>query len=72
MIQPQTCPICDKKMSSSNEEGHFPFCSKRCRDIDLYRWSNGEYVIQRDLSPEEAAMMEAMENGEIPPDLLDS
>ncbi|MBD3675298.1 MAG: DNA gyrase inhibitor YacG [Planctomycetaceae bacterium] len=71
MIQPQTCPICDKQMQSSKEEDHFPFCSKRCRDIDLYRWSNGEYVIQRDLSPEEAAMMEAMENGEIPPDMLD-
>jgi len=72
MIQPQNCPICEKQIKSSKEETHFPFCSKRCRDIDLYRWSNGEYVIQRDLSPEEAAMMEALENGEIPPDLLDS
>jgi endogenous inhibitor of DNA gyrase (YacG/DUF329 family) len=71
MIQPQTCPICEKAMKSSKEESQFPFCSKRCRDIDLLRWSNGNYVIERNLSPEEAAMMEAMENGEIPPDMLD-
>ena len=70
MIQPQTCPICDAKiLKSASESEHFPFCSKRCRDIDLYRWSQGEYVIQRDLSPEEAAMMEMLENGELPPDL---
>jgi endogenous inhibitor of DNA gyrase (YacG/DUF329 family) len=71
MIQPQSCPICDKKMKSSKQEDQFPFCSKRCREVDLYRWSNGNYVIERNLSPEEAAMMEAMENGEIPPDMLD-
>jgi len=71
MIRPQTCPICDKVVTSSKVDDHFPFCSQRCRDVDLLRWSKGDYVIQRDLSPEEAAMMEAMQNGEIPPDMLD-
>ena len=22
-----------------------PFCSRRCADVDLYRWLNGSYVI---------------------------
>ena len=70
MIQPQTSPICDaKNLKSASEAVHFPFCSKRCRDIDLYRWSKGEYVIQRELSPEEASMMEILETCELPPDL---
>lgn len=23
----------------------FPFCSKRCREVDLLRWSKGTYAI---------------------------
>ncbi len=23
----------------------FPFCSKRCKQVDLYRWMNGNYTI---------------------------
>ena len=25
----------------------FPFCSKRCRQIDLGKWLGGNYVISR-------------------------
>lgn len=24
---------------------HWPFCSRRCRDVDLNRWLSGSYVI---------------------------
>jgi hypothetical protein len=35
------CPICGKP--SSHE--HRPFCSERCRDVDLNRWLSGSYAI---------------------------
>ena len=24
---------------------HYPFCSKRCKDVDLNRWLSGSYAI---------------------------
>ena len=38
---PRPCPICSRP---SNRET-FPFCSKRCADIDLNRWLNESYAI---------------------------
>jgi len=35
------CPICDKSSTRAN----YPFCSKRCADIDLSHWLSGSYVI---------------------------
>ncbi len=37
------CPICKKPVKTSDEE--FPFCSPRCRVIDLGKWASGAYVI---------------------------
>ncbi|MGA9799686.1 MAG: DNA gyrase inhibitor YacG [Terriglobales bacterium] len=37
------CPICKKQVTSKNAE--FPFCSDRCRLIDLGKWASGGYVI---------------------------
>jgi len=37
------CPICKKPVASTNDQ--FPFCSQRCRTIDLGRWASGAYVI---------------------------
>ena len=38
------CPICKIKESNSiSENKTFPFCSPKCRDIDLYNWLSGEY-----------------------------
>lgn len=31
----------------------FPFCSERCKLIDLGRWFNEQYSIDRDLTPED-------------------
>jgi uncharacterized protein len=35
------CPICGKPPSDDFK----PFCSPRCRDVDLNRWLSGSYVI---------------------------
>jgi endogenous inhibitor of DNA gyrase (YacG/DUF329 family) len=37
------CPICKKPVKSNGAE--FPFCSDRCRQIDLGKWASGAYVI---------------------------
>jgi len=37
------CPICKKTVKSGDAD--FPFCSDRCRTIDLGKWASGEYVI---------------------------
>lgn len=59
MIKPQTCPICRKPVSSLAEASagnrFFPFCSERCQQIDLLRWSKGQYRIVENLSPEQMA-----------------
>ncbi|MDQ0324988.1 endogenous inhibitor of DNA gyrase (YacG/DUF329 family) [Rhodopseudomonas julia] len=35
------CPICGKPASAEDT----PFCSSRCRDVDLNRWLGGAYRI---------------------------
>ena len=35
------CPICGKPAADATR----PFCSPRCRDVDLNRWFSGRYVI---------------------------
>ena len=39
-----TCPICKNPKSAENN----PFCSARCKDIDLSKWLIGGYVIAND------------------------
>ena len=38
------CPICGKP-SASAESGVAPFCTPRCKDVDLNRWLKGAYAI---------------------------
>ena len=35
------CPICGKPRDAKYD----PFCSRRCADVDLFRWLKGGYVI---------------------------
>jgi uncharacterized protein len=41
------CPICKQAVKSSDPD--FPFCSERCRTIDLGKWASGQYVISSPL-----------------------
>ena len=46
------CPTCKTVVLRSDPE--FPFCSERCRLIDLGKWASGGYVISTPITdPEE-------------------
>jgi uncharacterized protein len=45
------CPICKKSVATGSSD--FPFCSERCRTIDLGRWASGDYVIPSPLTDTE-------------------
>jgi uncharacterized protein len=38
---PRPCPICGQESTRLA----YPFCSKRCADVDLNRWLSGSYAI---------------------------
>ena len=37
------CPICQRRVPENGPE--FPFCTERCRLLDLGNWASGRYVI---------------------------
>lgn len=37
------CPTCRKVVLATDAD--FPFCSERCRILDLGKWASGEYKI---------------------------
>jgi len=45
------CPICGKPAADE----HRPFCSARCKLIDLGRWLGGNYRFATDEAPEDGA-----------------
>ena len=51
------CPICKKAVKGTDAE--FPFCSQRCRTIDLGKWASGAYVISSPVSDAEEAIRES-------------
>ncbi len=50
------CPIC--KENASHEGSLRPFCSARCRTVDLGKWVSEEYRISTPLSPDEFELAE--------------
>jgi endogenous inhibitor of DNA gyrase (YacG/DUF329 family) len=47
------CPICGTAVNSEIH-AQFPFCSERCKEIDLGNWATGRYVISEPAFDEEA------------------
>ena len=39
------CPQCQKKVEWSTTNPYRPFCSERCKKIDLGAWAEERYVI---------------------------
>jgi len=44
------CPIC-RKVEVALGAPEFPFCSERCRTIDLGNWAMEKYVISEPAGP---------------------
>lgn len=42
---PRLCPICKKPVAPRGENRSFPFCSDRCRLLDLGKWLGEDYRI---------------------------
>jgi len=60
------CPICQKEVLANGE--FVPFCSDRCRIIDLGNWASEKYVIPAPADPEDLDLedidLESEEHGE--------
>ena len=57
------CPICRKKVQRDGE--FMPFCSDRCREIDLGNWASEKYVISTSVDPQKLAeLLDDEESGE--------
>jgi endogenous inhibitor of DNA gyrase (YacG/DUF329 family) len=55
------CPICKKEVALGNP--NMPFCSDRCRIIDLGNWASEKYVIS---TPTQQNEVEELEESEPP------
>jgi len=53
------CPICKKPATARAENPSFPFCSPRCKMVDLGKWLSEEYRV-----PVEEESDEVTENPE--------
>lgn len=48
------CPTCKAQLEVGTEWPSRPFCSDRCKMADLGKWLDGDFVLSRPLTLEEA------------------
>ncbi|MEM7475002.1 MAG: DNA gyrase inhibitor YacG [Planctomycetota bacterium] len=58
------CPSCDMLVDSSESRKFLPFCSERCRLVDLGRWLNEEHTLPVQAEDEEEQSEESVPGGE--------
>ena len=54
MTRTVACPTCGAQVAWIPENRYRPFCSERCRQIDLGAWANEEYRVPAAATDEEA------------------
>ena len=60
MAKPLLCPTCRRPVDLRSEDS--PFCSNRCRVVDLGKWASGDYKISSPiLDPD---LLEELEHAE--------
>jgi hypothetical protein len=47
------CPTCGKKVEWTEKNPYRPFCSERCKQIDLGAWAEEKYKVPAADNPEE-------------------
>ena len=56
-------PICDRPAAARPENAAFPFCSPRCKQVELGKWLNEEYRVPETLeSPDDEGNGSSQEN----------
>ena len=63
------CPQCQQKQQWSTANPHRPFCSERCKLIDLGAWASEDYQIPAEINAEEddfSSSMVELENWKSP------
>ena len=60
------CPTCKKRfeVATIDDLPGFPFCSERCKLIDLGRWIDGAFAIPADAETPEPAVEAASDEDE--------
>ncbi|MBI1890018.1 MAG: DNA gyrase inhibitor YacG [Burkholderiales bacterium] len=53
MVTMVDCPICGKKVEWAEQNKFRPFCSERCKKIDLGAWAEEKYAIPAVNSPKD-------------------
>ncbi|HZV60863.1 MAG TPA: DNA gyrase inhibitor YacG [Methylophilaceae bacterium] len=48
-----TCPQCNKLSEFSPQNPYRPFCSERCKLVDLGQWASENYRIPEAIKPED-------------------
>lgn len=66
MAKTLKCPICKKDVALDNPE--VPFCSDRCRTIDLGNWASGEYVVSSPIMDPD--LLEELEHAQLKAEML--
>jgi endogenous inhibitor of DNA gyrase (YacG/DUF329 family) len=56
------CPICGKQVPL--DDPNMPFCSDRCRLLDLGNWASEKYVISRPILPDEELDVDIKDHSE--------
>ncbi len=46
------CPICKREVKL--DDPFMPFCSARCKDVDLGNWAEGKYSFEGSASEDES------------------
>jgi uncharacterized protein len=59
------CPICRKEVALDSPE--VPFCSERCRTIDLGKWASGDYKISSPILDPDHQRVEELNPTQIKP-----
>ena len=57
------CPTCSAKVEWSEKNKFRPFCSERCKKIDLGAWANEEYRVSQSAPTEDEELPPESQSG---------
>lgn len=59
------CPMCKTTLEVADDFEPRPFCSPRCKKLDLGNWLEGKYRLPRELLPEELDQLPTEQRDEV-------